>query len=153
MDEKEADEEQSYTQQQDTEYLKRELGDSLPRALAFVVQVQPPDPITVLALCLRKYRDLNPLQTRSEIQEVAEQQELSAVSTKREDSHYHAKMQTQLGCKLEIAEDDNCDNDCVDEYDWHTGGRGHNLTDRAVHTDITPKLTMIGDIFDDDDTR
>ena len=40
----------------DTSYLQRELGSVLPIALAAVVELQPSDPIAMLALWLHKFR-------------------------------------------------------------------------------------------------
>ncbi|KAK7101527.1 hypothetical protein V1264_019899 [Littorina saxatilis] len=117
----------------DNVYLRRELGKVLPAALATVVQLQPADPITVLALWLHKYRELHPL---------------PSVSTDPSDKKDHADNKSQgiqTVSSVKLAQ--SCDIVDISGAYLEDSVRPN----AAVHNEVITEFVSIGDIFDDDD--
>ncbi|XP_076448414.1 uncharacterized protein LOC143285089 [Babylonia areolata] len=132
----------------DTGYLQRELGQVLPLGLAKITELQPSDPITVLALWLYKYRELNPLPAgMTNISDVHD-------STKYVPSSHMtvaepAAMDEQRASSVQIVQNDEDDSD---DFTEDSGYLGY-LVEAEVHNETMPMLSNIGDLFDDDDLR
>ncbi|KAL8595161.1 hypothetical protein ACOMHN_013834 [Nucella lapillus] len=140
----------------DSRYLQHELGQVLPAALAFITELQPPDPITALALWLYKYRDLNPLPVPSPVADVwvtaadLSSQEPSTIRLPTIVTE-SAVVDTPKMRPVQICQRDVED---FDDFIEDTGYSDSTLQRKAdVHCDIVPVFTDIGDLFDDGDLR